>query len=170
MKRFKMKLWIILVLGVSVFSTVSYNVSSVVYANEVQNVQQEIIIGEINKDELVQGILKDIQQEMLPELRLEQPKYKERGAGGLIATLIAKYGIVYIKKTLPRLIYKHVGKYLGRKVSEQAFVRVFANIVDWGTGAAIEQGLARALIRLGVDSNTANTVASVVVTVGWWFI
>lgn len=141
-----------------------------VYAYETQKVAEQVITPEINKDELVQEILKDIKQEMLPELSLEQPQYQERGAGGLIATLIAKYGVYYVKKTLPKLIYKHVAKYLGRKVSEQAFVRIFGNIVDWGTGAALEQGLAQALKAAGVDSGTAHTVASVVVTVAWWFV
>lgn len=141
-----------------------------VYAYETGKVQQQISSEKINKDELVQEILKDIKQEMLPELRLEQPKYKERGAGGLIATLIAKYGIIYVKKTLPKLIYRHIAKYVGRKVSEQAFVRIFGNIVNWGTGAAFERGLARALKAAGLDSGTANTVASVVVTVAWWFV
>ncbi len=55
-------------------------------------------------------------------------------------------------------------------MSEQAFFRIFGNIVDWGTGAALEQGLAQALKAAGVDSGTAHIVASVVVTVAWWFV
>lgn len=67
-------------------------------------------------------------------------------------------------------MYKHLAGLIGKKVSEATFVRVFGNIINWGTGVAVEQAMARALINLGVDSKTANTAASVVVTVAWWFI
>ncbi|RRA88877.1 hypothetical protein D5F93_13095, partial [Streptococcus agalactiae] len=62
------------------------------------------------------------------------------------------------------------GKYVGNKIGEAAFVRIFGNIVDWGTGAAIEQALAQALQAAGIDAGTANTVATVTVTVASWLI
>lgn len=72
-----------------------------VYAYEMQTLAEPVTAPEIAKDELVQEILKDIKQEILPELRLEQLQYQERGAGGLIATLIAKYGVYDVKETTP---------------------------------------------------------------------
>lgn len=75
-----------------------------------------------------------------------------------------------MRQRLPRIICKHIAKYVGRRLSEATVVRIFGNIVNWGTGAVVEQLLARALQQADLDVGTANPVASVVVTVAWWFI
>ncbi|CYV12580.1 hypothetical protein HO640_11670 [Streptococcus suis] len=149
-------------------SSVSF--PSVVSAYEIGQIKNFSVTNKINKDELVKDILTDVKTNMLPELELVQPQYQSRGAAGLIATLIAKYGVIYVKKQLPKIIYKHIAKYVGKQIGEAMFVKIFANIVDWGTGAVLEQALARALQSFGINSGIANTVASVVVTVGYWFI
>lgn len=164
----KSKLFVVFTLLSFLTSTVS---PSLIYANEVSHIQRiKSQQFSINEEKLVQDILKDIKKESLPELSLHRPIYQTRGAVGLLKALIAKYGITYVSQRLPRIIYKHIAKYVGRRLSEATFVRIFGNIVNWGTGAVVEQLLARALQQAGLDVGTANTVASVVVTVAWWFV
>ncbi|HEM9305161.1 MULTISPECIES: hypothetical protein [Streptococcus] len=167
----KNKLFKIITTSLTIVTLGGVFVPSAIYANEV--LQPETVVSlpsDINRDQLTTEIISDIEKEGLPEVLNERPKRQKRGAAGLMATLIAKYGVRYVKTQLPKIIYKHIGKYVGNKIGEAAFVRIFGNIVDWGTGAAIEQALAQALQAAGIDAGTANTVATVTVTVASWLI
>ncbi|TGD17538.1 hypothetical protein [Levilactobacillus suantsaiihabitans] len=90
---------------------------------------------------------------------------QSRAAAGLMAYLIARYGKVYVAKTLPKIVYKKFAKVIGKKVSEKKFVKVWGNAMDVATGAALEKVISKGLHTCGLSKGVSNTIAAGVVTV-----
>lgn len=78
-----------------------------------------------------------------------------RMATKLIASLILKYGRVYVMKTLPKIVYKKISKYLAKKVTQATFVRVWGNVANFATGSAISGYLYKVLRSYGVSKTWA---------------
>lgn len=87
-----------------------------------------------------------------------------RGAAGLMARLIAKYGRTYVMKTLPKLLYKKIAKLVGKKVGQATFLRIWKNVMNVATGAALQAAIAKGLKACGVPVNIANTAAGIIST------
>ncbi|OOV21150.1 hypothetical protein LG101_13670 [Levilactobacillus brevis] len=49
------------------------------------------------------------------------PRFQSRAALGLMARLAAKYGKVYVSKTLPKIVYKKAAKLIGKKLAKLSF-------------------------------------------------
>lgn len=123
----------------------------------------DVDITEEEQNEIINSTVLEVQNTatVIPEV---PGQMQTRGAVGLMAKLIAKYGVIYVKKTLPKIMYKKVAPYIGKKITQAKFLTIWNNIVNLGTGAAAEKGLAKVFKSLGISSGVANTAASVIVT------
>lgn len=92
------------------------------------------------------------------------PRFQSRAALGLMARLAAKYGKVYVSKTLPKIVYKKVAKLIGKKVSQAKFLHIWNNTIGVATGAALESAIAKGLKACGVPKGIANTAATIIAT------
>lgn len=92
------------------------------------------------------------------------PRFQSRAALGLMARLVAKYGKVYVSKTLPKILYKKVAKLIGKKVSQAKFLHIWNNTIGVATGAALESAIAKGLKACGVPKGIANTAATIIAT------
>lgn len=146
--------------GILLFSAVAPSGLLYVQASELSQISEVDDIA-VNEEEIVASIISEVSS-----TAVVQGNYNEnaRVGGALIAKLIAKYGLTYVKKTLPKIIYKKVAPIIGKKVSQAKFLSIWNNVINWGTGAAIEQGLAKVFKSMGMSSGVANTAASIIVT------
>lgn len=92
------------------------------------------------------------------------PRFQSRAALGLMARLVAKYGKVYVSKTLPKILYKKVAKLIGKKVSQAKFLHIWNNTIGVATGAALESAIAKGLKACGVPKGIANKAATIIAT------
>ncbi|OOV21117.1 hypothetical protein LG101_13420 [Levilactobacillus brevis] len=92
------------------------------------------------------------------------PRFQSRAALGLMARLAAKYGKVYVSKTLPKIVYKKAAKLIGKKVSQAKFLHIWNNTIGVATGAALESAIAKGLKACGVPKGIANTAATIIAT------
>lgn len=169
-----------MMLGGTILPATGALADTVSYSNTVANYEDMTsdqlgdIIQNYNMDSLtatqekvLNVYLVKVQAEIVAEMQnapSENQGIQTRGAAGLMARLIAKYGRTYVAKTLPKLLYKKVAKLIGKKVGEATFVRIWNNVMNVATGAALQSAIAKALKACGVPAGVANTAAGVIVT------
>lgn len=124
-----------------------------------------ILLSVISYSAKLQDELKaEVSQSAPAPETITTPRFQSRAALGLMARLAAKYGKVYVSKTLPKIVYKKVAKLIGKKVSQAKFLHIWNNTIGVAAGAALESAIAKGLKACGVPKGIANTAATIIAT------
>lgn len=121
---------------------------------------------QVNEEKLTQDIVKSIKLDLQTRNQnlLESPitGVDRAPATGLLATLAAKYGMVWVKTKLPGIIYSKVSGIIGGVVSFEKFTSILKNSLTHASEAALNRAIASALKSAGVKSSTAETAAGII--------
>lgn len=161
----------------------SATISPIAHANETHHIirsRQQPITSEKflalelagRQDFIIDAIIKDVDDSLAKTGSISQASnlYQERAALGLLATIAGKYGWRWVKYQLPRIIYPHLARYLGKYMTQTAFVNLFANSLSFISGFSIEGLIANTLINWGVNGTIASLAAAIIYQVILWYI
>lgn len=157
----RVKKTVLSTLAVATFgSYVAPSVSAVKASAQVES-SDDIELGNL-ENELYQVIQQDLDNR--ETISSVQPRSI---SVGLLATLATKYGIVYLKTTLPKLIYGKIAGVIGGVISQSKFVSIFGKAVNAGSTYAFKSQIVSGLTAAGVPEDRAETIVNAVVkTIG----
>ncbi|MFD1125528.1 hypothetical protein ACFQ22_09215 [Lentilactobacillus raoultii] len=134
---------------------------------DTSRIDNDIVLSESDK-ELAKEALKEV-SESLPDSNNPQtndPIYgPNQTAWKLMATLVGKYGMRYVERTLPKKMYSKVSLLIGSWVSEKKFVSIWQKTINVASGQVFVTDLTNLLRNAGLSKSAAGTSAEIIVDV-----